>query len=202
LINQVRQESIRNIFYKYEREPSHSEQVKKLALIIFDKTKGLIHKMSDNERDLLEAGALLHDTGYYISAERHNKNSYKLIEKEDISGFTAQEKLIIGNIARYHRGKTPEKKHSCYSALCYENRRIVNKLASFVRLADAFDRSHRNVVGDLDFTLDSMSHRLFVFLKLNTPDCSFEILKAKDKKDLFEKEFRIELRFEVRQGCV
>lgn len=197
MINNLREETIKNIFNRYEMEPSHAKQVTKIALIIFDKTKGLIHNLGLNERDLLEAGTLLHDIGYYIAAKGHNKNSYKLIEKETLPGFSEREKEIIGNIARYHRGKMPKSKHSCYEALTGNEKSIVNKLSAFVRVADALDRTHCSVVDNLDFIYDSFSHTLTVLLKLHTPDCSFEILKANDKKDLFEKEFNLELRFEV-----
>lgn len=197
MLNKLRQESIRKIFDLYETEPPHAYQVTKLALIIFDKTFGLIHNMGDNERDLLEAGALLHDIGYYISAKSHNKNAYKLIEKELIPGFTELEKEIIGNITRYHRGKLPQKKHKNYSDLSIKDRSLVNKLSAFVRLADALDRSHRSVINDIDILNDSFYKILIVILKLKTPDCASEIWKAKDKKDLFEKEFNLQLKFEV-----
>lgn len=197
MINRLREESIENIFNKYESEPSHARQVTKLALIIFDKTGDMLHSMGENERDLLEAGSLLHDIGYYISAKGHNKNSYKLIEKEKLPGFSETEKEIIGNITRYHRGKLPKKSHSRYWGLSDKNKSIINKLSSFLRLADALDRSHCNVINDIDFVYDSFYRTLCLLLKLNTPDCSFELQKARDKKDLFEKEFRLELKFKI-----
>jgi len=194
LINQIREESIKKISNKYESEPEHALQVKKLALIIFDKTKGMIHNMSDNEKDLLEAGAILHDIGYYICAKGHNKNSYNLITQEDLQGFSMLEKEIIGNIARYHRGKLPKAKHSCYTELPDEAKSVVNKLGAFARLADGLDGSHCNVVDDLDFSYDTFTNELLVILKLNTPDYTLEILKAEDKKDFFEKIFNLKNR--------
>ncbi len=199
MINKLREESISKIFNKYEREPSHAYQVTKLALVIFDKTRGLIHNLGDNERDLLEAGSLLHDIGYYICAKGHNKNSYKLIEQEFLPGFSDREKEIIGNIARYHRGKLPKRTHTCYAPLSENDKALVNKLSAFTRLADALDRSHCSVIEDIDFIHDAFYRSLIVFLKLNTPDCTFELLKARDKKDLFEKEFNLELRFEIKK---
>ena len=194
MICRTKWNSTENLFSKYELEPAHAEQVKKLALIIFDKTKGLIHDMSDNERDLLEAGALLHDIGYYISAEGHNKNSYKLIMQDKIDGFSEQETEIIANITRYHRGKLPNKKHFSYINMPQKDRQLVNKLGAFVRLADAFDRTHCNVINNLDFILDSFTCTLIIYLKPDMPDCTFELAKAEDKKDLFEKEFGLNVK--------
>lgn len=182
---------------KYELEPMHAHQVKKLALIIFDKTQGLIHNLTKNQRELLEAGALLHDIGYYISAKNHHKNAQKLILQDKLEGFSEKEVKIIANITRYHRGKLPNKKHENYMSLSEVNRKLVNKLGAFVRLADALDRTHCSVVDDMEFTLDSFSDLLTVGLKLNTPSYYFEMCKAQDKKDLFEKEFHYELQFQV-----
>lgn len=195
MTNQTRQTSVRDMFNKYELEPAHAEQVTKLALTIFDKTTGIIHKMSDNERELLEAGALLHDIGYFIGAKGHNKNAHKLITQDRLEGFNDREIEIIANIARYHRGKLPNKKHTSYMSLTNDEKQIVNRLSAFVRLADALDRTHCNVVNDIDFQLDSMFRILNLKLNLNTPSYYFEICKANEKKDLFEKEFNLDLRF-------
>lgn len=197
LINQTKEQTIRKILSKYETEPSHALQVAKLALIIFDKTKDIIHNMSGKERYFLEIAALLHDIGYYISAKGHHKNSFKIIEQEKFSGFSDLEKLIIGNIARYHRGNLPDEKHSGYARLSKSDKGIVNKLSAFLRLADAFDRSHRSIVDDIDFVYDSFSSNLIILLKLNVLNGSFELIKANDKKDLFEKEFKLELSFRI-----
>ena len=197
MINRVREETIKNIFNKYETEPSHAKQVKKLALIIFDKTRGIIHEMSNNERDLLQAGALLHDIGYFICADGHNKNSYKIIQKEPFLGFSDKEKDIIANITRYHRGKLPRARHSCYANLSDDSKKLVNKLGGFARLADGLDRTHCSVVNDLEFEFDPSSRKLIIFLKPEIPNCFFEIKKSEDKKDMLEKAFDLKISFKI-----
>jgi exopolyphosphatase / guanosine-5'-triphosphate,3'-diphosphate pyrophosphatase len=195
MMDKAREISVKEVMKKFEREPSHAEQVAKLALIIFDRTKGLIHNFSDNDRDLLEAGALLHDIGYYISAAGHHKIAMMLIDDEKMPGFSAQEKEIVANITRYHKGKLPKKKHERYSRLSDADKTLVKRLGAFLRIADALDRSHSNIVSDLEASFDSFYNNLTLCLKLNTPNCSAEMLKAEQKKDLFEKEFGIEVKF-------
>lgn len=193
-MEKTRENSIKGFFKKYEQEPAHAEQVAKLALIFFDKTKGL-HNLSNNERDLLEAGALLHDIGYYISANKHHKNAMLLIDSEALPGFSSLEKEIIANIARYHKGKLPKNKHERYSKLSENDRSIVSKLSGILRIADALDRSHNNIVEDMDVILNSFYNNMTICLKLNTPECSSEIIKADEKKNLFEKEFGLSVKF-------
>ena len=195
MLDTTKLKSILFIVRKYELDTDHSDQVKKLALSLFDKTKGNLHDFSDNERDLLEAGAILHDIGYYTSAKGHHKNSAKLIKKEKPSGFSDEEIEIIANIARYHRGKKPKETHENYAVLSKPAKALTRKLSAFVRFADALDNSHLSLVKDLDCIYDSFSQNLFIILKLKMPDYSLEINKAQSKKDLFEEEFGVKIKF-------
>lgn len=195
MLDTTKLKSILFIVRKYELDTDHSDQVKKLALSLFDKTKGNLHDFSDNERDLLEAGAILHDVGYYTSAKGHHKNSAKLIKKEKPEGFSDEEIEIIANIARYHRGKKPKEAHENYAVLSKPAKALTRKLSAFVRFADALDNSHLSLVKDLDCIYDSFSQNLFIILKLKMPDYSLEINKAQSKKDLFEEEFGVKIKF-------
>jgi len=195
LLDTTKQKILLYILRKYEIDPDHSNQVKKLALTLFDKTKGVLHDFSEKERDLLEAGALLHDIGYYISAKDHHKNSAKIIKDEKPEGFSDEEIEIIANIARYHRGKKPKENHENYASLSESSKIITRKLSSFVRFADALDNSHLSLITNLDCIYDFFSQNLFIILKLNMPDCSLELNKAQSKKDLFEEEFKVKIKF-------
>lgn len=197
MLNSVRKKSILYILEKYEQEPEHAHQVKKLALILFDKTKGLLHNFSDEQRCLLEAGALLHDIGYYMNASEHNKNSAKIIREERPSGFSDEEILIIACVARYHKGKKPKDKHEWYSALSETSKDVARKLSAFCKLADGLDCSHSSIVNDINCIYNSFSRDFYVILKINTPDCSYEILKANYKKDLLEEEFNLDISLKI-----
>jgi len=197
MLNTSKQKSVLYILRKYELDHDHANQVKRLSLALFDKTRGILHDFSDVERDLLEAGALLHDIGYYISAKGHHKNSAKLIRKEKPSGFSDEEIEIIANIARYHRGKKPKESHDSFESLSETSQTLVKKLSAFSRLTDALDNSHLSVINDIDCIYDQYSQDFFIVLKLNMPDCSLELNKAKSKKDMFEEEFGVEIKFRL-----
>ncbi len=195
MLDTSKQKSILYILKKYEFDSDHSNQVKKLTLTLFDKTHGILHDFSEKERDILEASAILHDIGYYISAKDHHKNSAKIIKKEKPEGFSTDEINIIANITRYHRGKKPKESHKNYAVLPETTKNLIRKLSAFVRFADALDNSHLSLVKDLDCVYDFYSQDLFIILKLNMPDFSLEINKAKIKKDLFEEEFGVKIKF-------
>lgn len=141
----------------YDFEQGHSFQDVKLALEIFDQTYSL-HSLEDEYATLLEYAAILHDIGYWYDYENHHKHAYRMIMDAGLPALTGREKAIVANVARYHRSTQPKLKHSGFAALEPQDREIVTKLASILRLADGLDRSHTNAVKEIavEFSGDTM----------------------------------------------
>jgi exopolyphosphatase/guanosine-5'-triphosphate,3'-diphosphate pyrophosphatase len=145
----VRRRSVIELAERCNYLAPHAQQVARLALAIFDATRSR-HGLGSREREWLEYAALLHDVGTHISYERHHKHSYYLIRHGGLRGFEPEEIEIIALIARYHRQATPKKSHVEFAALSEHARHVVRVLAAIVRLAEGLDRSHGQVVSDLD----------------------------------------------------
>jgi exopolyphosphatase/guanosine-5'-triphosphate,3'-diphosphate pyrophosphatase len=145
----VRRRSIVELGERCGYWSEHAQQVSRIALAIFDQTRG-VHKLGDREREWLEYGALLHDVGVHISYERHHRHSYYLIKNGDLRGFDPQEIEIIALLARYHRQATPKRSHDGYGNLPGELRRTVRRLSAMVRLAEGLDRSHAQAIAGVD----------------------------------------------------
>jgi exopolyphosphatase/guanosine-5'-triphosphate,3'-diphosphate pyrophosphatase len=135
--------SARLLGRKYEYETQHAQTVARFAVQLFDSTKKL-HKLSGDARILLEVAGLLHDIGYYISITDHHKHTFYLINSSPIIGLSDSGKAIVANVARYHSRSFPKKTHKEFMALSPKERRVVLKLASLLRLAEALDREHGN----------------------------------------------------------
>ena len=160
-----------------------------LAETIFD-ALAPIYNLKRHGRTLLSAAALLHDVGYHISHESHHKHSFYLIKNSEITGFTQTEKIIIANVARYHRGSLPKDKHTDFMELTEKDRRTVAQLGAILRLAEALDRGHENHVMNMRFKLDKQN----LFLNLESrEDCTIEREAIELKKDLFESAFNCAL---------
>ncbi|HEY6191569.1 MAG TPA: Ppx/GppA phosphatase family protein [Bacteroidota bacterium] len=189
----LRRESIRHLGETLAVEKAHTQHVAQLALRIFDQTKSL-HGLGAPEREFLEAAALLHEVGLYVSHSQHHRHSYYLIKNADLLGYTEDEKAIIANVARYHRKSHPKPKHENFQTLSGEQRRIVVKLAAILRIADGLDRSHAGAVEDIRCrrTKDKVTFHLKRFEGLPV---EMEIWGAEHKKGLFEKTFDVEVRF-------
>ncbi len=142
---QSRERSVLQLAERSHYEELHSKHVQKLALQIFDQI-GERLGCEPGERALLFDAALLHDIGYHINYEDHHKHSYHLISHAELLGMSPVEQVIVANVARYHRGPRPKRKHRNYSGLDKQSRQVVKRLSAILRVADGFDRGHSAAV--------------------------------------------------------
>jgi exopolyphosphatase/guanosine-5'-triphosphate,3'-diphosphate pyrophosphatase len=170
-------------------DEEHSSQVARLALQIFDALAEPAG-FSEKERRMLEAAALLHDVGYFISYSGHHKHTYHLIRHTDLFGFTPREREIIAHVARYHRKSLPKKKHESFVRLTLQDQQLVMRLGGILRLADGLDRRRNSLVSALDC---SLSRSAFTVNVAGEGDISVELFGGKAKGDLFEAAFRKKL---------
>src|SRR6267154_3451977 len=145
---EARERSVRELAERTHYEAPHSNHVQKLSLQLFDAI-GLRLGCIPDDRKLLADAALLHDIGYHISYDKHNKHSYHLIEHAELLGMTPIEQIVVANVARYHRGAEPRKKHRNYGGLERPVRQTIKRLSAILRVADGFDRGHASAVAEI-----------------------------------------------------
>jgi exopolyphosphatase / guanosine-5'-triphosphate,3'-diphosphate pyrophosphatase len=192
-LHDIRYASVMQIAGNFNYEKKHARQVARLALQIFDQTESM-HHLGDNERVYLEAAAILHEVGLFISHTQHHRHSYYLIRNAELLGFTENEKEIIANIARYHRKSHPKLKHEGYNRLDADEQMVVHKLASILRIADGLDRTHAAVVKDVHVRHSRSGLTLHVVKHAHSDD-DLELWGAERKKDLFEQTYKTHVEF-------
>jgi exopolyphosphatase/guanosine-5'-triphosphate,3'-diphosphate pyrophosphatase len=163
----------------------HSLQVARLAKTIFS-ALATDYGLKPRHAELLEAAALLHDIGYFISYDRHHRHSYHLIRHANLFGFTPQEREIVAQVARYHRKGKPKKSHAPFALLAPDDRCLVRQLGGILRLADGLDRRRNSQVSKLDCRLQN---RVLTLKLSGDSDLSVELYGARSKGDLFEAAF-------------
>jgi exopolyphosphatase/pppGpp-phosphohydrolase len=126
----------------------HERRVARIALSLFDQILPL-HQLDFRARGWLEAAGLLHDVGKAISRKDHHKASLRVILRRRTLPFDRDERLIVGLIARYHRGAKPKASHYGYGDLDARSQHVVKTLASLLRLADGLDRAWGTSLQDL-----------------------------------------------------
>ncbi|MEO6588871.1 MAG: Ppx/GppA phosphatase family protein [Pyrinomonadaceae bacterium] len=189
-VEDIRLRDVFAVGRRFGYEENHALQVAALAEKIFDQLAP-VYNLKRHGRTLLSAAALLHDIGYHISHISHHKHSLYLIKHSEITGFTEMEKLMIANIARYHRKALPKDKHDDFMMLDEKDRRIVARLGGILRLADALDHGYESHIKNLKLKRD----KNIVSLELaGDKNSTAEMLAVEEKKDLFEYAFDCKLR--------
>jgi exopolyphosphatase/guanosine-5'-triphosphate,3'-diphosphate pyrophosphatase len=138
---EARSRSVRQLAERCHYEAPHAHQVRELALQLFDAIGARIGCSAEDRQTLADA-ALLHDIGYHISYERHHKHSYYLIMNAELLGMSPDEQTVVANVARYHRGAEPKRRHGNLEPLPEEMRDRIARLSALLRVADGFDRGH------------------------------------------------------------
>jgi len=176
-------------------EIEHARQTRDLALALFDQLQPL-HQLRESERDILEAAALLHDIGWTVTGKKHHKHSAELIRlnRDKLPGFTPVEIELIAMVARYHRKSEPATEHEDYAAQPEQNRNIIRRLASLLRLADGLDRPHLQWVREL--RCEANDRHVLIQVRADA-EAGLHIEGASHKRGLFEAVFNRPVEFAV-----
>lgn len=129
-------------------DEAHAVQVAGIAMTMFDELAAL-HRLPMAVRPYLEVAAVLHDIGHSVSYQKHHRHSEYLIRNGDIPGLSDHERDIVARIARFHRRSPPDVSHPGMEGLSTGEARVVRKLATMLRVADALDRSHAQPISKL-----------------------------------------------------
>jgi exopolyphosphatase/guanosine-5'-triphosphate,3'-diphosphate pyrophosphatase len=183
----VRQSAIHELAERSECDRVHATHVAKLALRIFDQTRG-IHKLGDDARELLEAAAMLHEVGMHVSFKAHHRHTYYLIRHAGLRGFTHDQVLVIANVARYYRKAPPAATDENIQELAPDLRKTVQRLAAILRVAAALDRSRRQVIRDVGVDVTPKVVRFHVRPRLD-PDVELDSARKRARyfSELFER---------------
>lgn len=176
-------QAVHQLAYTCLEDLGHTNQVTRLALMLFDELREL-HGLGDPERFWLECGAMLHDIGWIQGQQGHHKKSLQMILESQILPFENKERLMIASIARYHRKALPSVDHDHYAVLDPGEREVVSKLAAILRIADGLDFTHVNVVSQI--RCEVTPKRVTFWCQVGH-SAKIEFQHAESKADLFIK---------------
>ncbi len=170
-------------------ELAHGRHVAHLAGMIYTQLVD-VYELVPEDRELLEAAARLQDVGYLINYDQHHKHSYHLIRHSRLEGFTSHELDLIANVARYHRGARPKRKHANFRQLSDSDQQRVRQMAAIVRVAGGLDRSNTQQIHDLKVYYRKEETEI----RVSSPQFpELDIWGARRRVELFEKVFDTKL---------
>ncbi len=171
----------------------HARQVARTGLALFD-TLARVDRFPPEARGYLHVAALLHDIGHSVGHQRHHKHTAYLIQHVDIPGLADHERELVARIARYHRRSPPETSHGGMDGLSTSEARLVRKLATVLRVADALDRSHHQPITRIAAQLGRGTCRLRITAR---GPVDLELWDTAHEAALFRRVFRRRLILDV-----
>jgi exopolyphosphatase/guanosine-5'-triphosphate,3'-diphosphate pyrophosphatase len=186
-LSDLRRRSVMHLAELMDEDPEHSAQVARLALWLFDALADR-HGLGDQDREVLEAAALLCNVGLFVSHAAHHKHSYYVIRNsEHLTGFTDREIELIAQVARYHRKSVPRKKHPEFAALDRDDQERVRTLAAILRVAVGLDRNHAGRVTGLRCADPGDGGPLVIEVEADDgQDVQLDLYAAGERKGLLE----------------
>jgi len=130
----------------------------------------------------------------FIRGSGHHRHGQYIVANSEIFGLRREELDIIGNVIRYHRDSPPSPQDIDYLALQREERILVLKMASLLRIADALDRGHSQHIQHI--TVEKRTENIILRTSGAAGgaggaliDLSLEEIGLREKADLFEDVF-------------
>ena len=181
----IRRGSVEALGRRCSWDEGHARHVARLALQIFDQSHRL-HRLGDEDRELLEYAALLHDIGEHVSVLAQHKHTSYLIQHGRLRGFAPDDVLALAALARYGGRGYPKSSHKPFGSLSPKRRDRVVKLAVVLRLAAALDRGRAQVVDSVGVELSGGRLRLQLQSDRN---CELELWATSRQAPLLERVF-------------
>jgi exopolyphosphatase/guanosine-5'-triphosphate,3'-diphosphate pyrophosphatase len=190
----VRERSVRDAAARYGQDDAHGEQVSRLALALFDGTRRL-HRLGDEERELLHLAALLHDVGQHVEYRRHHRHSWYLVKNAELQGFEPDEIEVLACLCRYHRRAAPKEDHPEWQALPERLRPTALALIGLLRVADGLDRGHSQ---EVDRIAVDVRRRSVIVTVTGRGALELDVIGARGKADVLEEALGRPVELEMR----
>jgi exopolyphosphatase/guanosine-5'-triphosphate,3'-diphosphate pyrophosphatase len=149
----IRRASVLSLCRRCNYREHHAAEVARMALDLFDGTATL-HGLGDEDRELLELAALLHDIGEHVSRDGHSRHSSYLIEHGGLRGFSPDEVRMLTCLGRYHTRGKPRDTFPAWELLDEREKTRVLSLLALLRIADGLDVSHADIIGAITVRLE------------------------------------------------
>lgn len=131
----------RSLSTRYLSYSPHIDALTNMATLLFDTMKK-VHGLGKRERLLLQAAAILHDCGKYISFSNGPQCSYDIIMASEIIGLTHLEREIVAETVLYNTYPLGDYAE-VMDKLDQKSYLTVAKLSAILRVSNAMDRSHK-----------------------------------------------------------
>jgi len=198
----IRDKDLRNrvrktLFYTGDRlnfDKVHAKTTTEFAGQLFSDLKP-IHSLESSYKILIEAGAILHDVGYFIAGRKHHEHSFYITGALNIPGVNSDNREVVAYLTLFHKKDITEGMEQQFLSLSTEKQLIVKKLVSILRIADSLDSSHMQLINSVEVQI--LKNKVLIKAKCKKKPY-LEIMNFEEKKKIFEETFGIPIELETR----
>lgn len=158
LFDDVPRSAVGNLLWRYPQPVEHVERVRHLALRLVDELRPL-HDLGEEDRQLLEAAAAVHDIGKAVGYRDHAEHGAYLLAASPLPGFTQRQQALLSLLVRFHRSGKP-KPGRLASMLRDDDTVRLRQLTACLRLAEYMERTRSGRIRDVTAHVTARSVKL------------------------------------------
>ena len=189
-----RQDVLMNTARRYGVDLENAEQVRKLALSIFDQTRRM-HGLSKDHREWIAAAAMLYEVGTYINPVGLHRHAYYVISRSELFGFTPLQRKVIATIARFQGNSKPQLRDRLIKILPAQIRSDVIKCTALLRVARALNQGRLSAVESIRVLMSR--EEVTVTVKAGRAGADLELWAGEKERVYFREVFGRELDFKL-----
>lgn len=122
-------------------DTDHARHISQLARELFDISAG-VHRLPNHYRDLLHAGAMLHNIAFESDPSNHHLRGRDLILQYTLKDISHEERQILAVMTALHRSEINAQQEPSYLSLAPNLRSVAEVLAALLRMGIGLDYSH------------------------------------------------------------
>ncbi|MCU1256596.1 MAG: Ppx/GppA phosphatase [Candidatus Angelobacter sp.] len=189
-----RQDVLMNTARRYGVDLENAEQVRKLALSLFDQTRRL-HGLSKDCREWIAAAAILYEVGMYINPVGLHRHAYYVISRSELFGFTPLQRKVIATVARFQGNSKPQFRDRLIKMLPAQIRSDVIKCTALLRVARALNQGRLSAVESLRVV--TRVGEVTLAVKAGRTGADLELWAGEKERAYFREVFGRELDFKL-----
>ena len=189
-----RQDVLMNTARRYGVDLENAEQVRKLALSVFDQTRRM-HGLSKDHREWIAAAAMLYEVGTYINPVGLHRHAYYVISRSELFGFTPLQRKVIATIARFQGNSKPQLRDRLIKILPAQIRSDVIKCTALLRVARALNQGRLSAVESIRVMVSR--EEVTVTVKAGRAGADLELWAGEKERVYFREVFGRELDFRL-----
>lgn len=173
---------------KYAGDMPHAQHVEELTTQLYHAFSELgLLPYSEEDLMILRVATILHDIGQFITYSNHHAHSRYIIDNTQCPYLRDREYALVSNLAYHHRKAMdpPRKKEDISLETTADEFKSFQRSLAIMRLADALDRQHRQLVSFRE--VKKTGNTVEIIVEAMDPDgVSEEIRMFTRAKPLFE----------------